>query len=64
MSTTPAAELARLKLQWPLWAIGRTEGVGYLALGPGGERIETETLAELEQTLERLRRRPKERERK
>jgi hypothetical protein len=52
VSTTPAAHLARLKVQHPTWTITCTEG-GYLAVDYGrGQRVEVATLGLLEYELD------------
>jgi hypothetical protein len=51
MSTTPAAELARVKTQFPLWAIHRT-AEGFSAVNQATrQRVYSKTLAELEHKL-------------
>jgi hypothetical protein len=51
VSTTPAAELARLKTQLPLWSIRRT-AEGFTAVNQAtGQRVYSRTLASLEHKL-------------
>jgi len=57
MGTTPAAVLARIKVNNPAWSISKVERNGepvkYVAVHAGGGRIKAADLGELENALSR-----------
>lgn len=54
MSRTPAAELARIKVNYPAWSIRRDDGDGsFTAKRKGHKTIRAPTLADLALALDR-----------
>jgi hypothetical protein len=50
MSNTPAAQLARLKVNYPTWRIERA-GEGFRATGAADVKLSADSLADLEAKL-------------